>query len=81
MSTNYSSEMEIELPSNLQVNQVGRLQFKKEMPPITVTVRGVHFYKGKVKYDLGLWLGEGTVDSPEFESRIYNVDSVFVVPA
>lgn len=71
----------LQLPSSLQPNQVCRLQFRKEDAPLTATVRGVHFYIGKVKYDLGLWLGDGSVGNPEYETRIYNVDSVFVSPA
>lgn len=72
---------DIILPSNLQPNQVAKLKFRENDEPLTATVRGVHFYPGKVKYDLGLWLGDGSVDNPEYESRIYNVDSVFVSPA
>lgn len=68
---------EIILPSQFQPNQVVQVQFKKDDTPITATVRGVHFYPGKVKYDLGLWLGDGSVDDPEIETRIYNVDSEF----
>ncbi len=75
------SHNSMQLPSNLQPNQVCKLQFRKEDNPLTATVRGVHFYIGKVKYDLGLWLGDGSVDNPEYETRIYNVDSVFVTPA
>lgn len=66
------------LPSLFQINEVGFLKFKTEHSPITCTVRGIHFYSSKVKYDLGLWMGDGTVDNPEFETRIYNVDSVFL---
>lgn len=66
------------LPSKLQPNQVCSLQFRPDDKPIHATVRCVHFSAGKVKYDLGLWLGDGTVDSPEYETRIYNVDSSFV---
>lgn len=62
-------------------NQVVRLQFRKSDEPFIATVRGVHLYMGKTKYDLGLWLGDGTVDNPEKETRIYNVDSEFVTPA
>jgi DNA-binding transcriptional regulator WhiA len=63
------------------VNQVIYLQFRKEDKPITATVRGIHFYRDKTKYDLGLWLGDGSVDDPERETRIYNVDSEFVTPS
>lgn len=66
-------------PSLFELNQVVRLKLKNEK--ITATVRGIHFYPGKVKYDLGLWLGDGSVDDPEYESRIYNVDSIFVTAA
>lgn len=66
------------LPSALQFNEVAKLQFRSTDNPITCTVRGIHFYSSKVKYDLGLWLGDGSVDNPETETRIYNVDSVFV---
>ena len=66
------------LPSNFQVDQVVEVAFKKGGDAITATVRGVHFYRGKVKYDLGLWLGDGSVDDPEIETRIYNIDSLYV---
>ena len=71
----------IDLPSQLQINQVAKVKFRKDDVPFTATVRGVHFFISKVKYDLGLWLGDGSVDNPESETRIYNVDSVFVTPA
>ncbi len=71
----------IELPSALQPNQVCHLQFRKEDLPLIATVRCVHFTVSKVKYDLGLWLGEGGVDNADTETRIYNVDSIFVTPA
>lgn len=63
-------------PSRFELNQVVHLKIRKEV--VTATVRGIHFYPGKIKYDLGLWLGDGSVDDPEFESRIYNVDSILV---
>lgn len=71
---------ELQLPCERQLNQVVYLRFRAKEPHITATVRGIHFYPGKVKYDLGLWLGGGTVDDPEFETRVYNVDSDFVTP-
>ncbi len=70
-------ETEIQLPSAFQPNQVIGVKFRNGDKPFTATVRGVHFYPGKVKYDVGLWLGDGSVDNPESETRIYNVDSVF----
>lgn len=69
------------LPSAYQVDQVVSVQFKKDGDAINATVRGVHFYRGKVKYDLGLWLGDGSVDDPETETRIYNIDSIYVKSA
>jgi hypothetical protein len=66
------------LPSAYQVDQVVSVSFIKGGDAITATVRGVHFYRGKVKYDLGLWLGDGSIDDPETETRIYNIDSIYV---
>lgn len=66
------------LPSAFQIDQAVGVRFVKGTEPITATVRGIHFYRGKVKYDLGLWLGDGTVDDPETETRVYNVDSIYV---
>ena len=77
----FESVSEIQLPSRFQPQQVVRLQFRKNDKPFLATVKGVHFYTGKVKYDLGLWLGDGSVDDPETETRIYNVDSAFLLPA
>lgn len=71
----------IELPSRCQVNQVVHFKFRPNDELFIGTIRGVHFYTGKVKYDIGLWLGDGTIDDPETETRLYNVDSVFVSPA
>jgi hypothetical protein len=63
-------------------NQVVSLKFRDGDKPLNATVRGIHLYTGKkTKYDLGLWLGDGSVDDPERETRIYNVDSEFVTPA
>lgn len=39
---------------------------------IAAQIHGVHFYAGKVKYDLKLIGGDGDT------TRVYNVDSVFV---
>jgi hypothetical protein len=68
----------IQLPSQFQINQVVKVRFQKDDKGLTATVRSVHFHRGKVKYDLGLWLGDGSVDDPERETRIYNVDSEFL---
>lgn len=42
----------------------------------------VHFYIGKVKYDIELSLGvpASPDDNTEDSTRIYNVDSVYVHP-
>lgn len=68
------------LPSAYQVDQVVKVKFKKEGESISATVRGVHFFRGKVKYDLGLWLDDGGVSesSSNDQTRIYNVDSMYV---
>jgi len=73
----------LQTPSQFSLRQVVKLNFKRnsiEIDPQYATVKGIHFYEGKVKYDLGLWLGDGSVDNPETESRIYNVDSIFLSP-
>lgn len=67
--------------SLLKVNQVAKLKFRKNDEPYLCTVRCVHQYKNHIKYDLGLWLGDGSVDDPERETRIYNVDSIYVEAA
>lgn len=69
---------EVELPTNHYPKKVVKVQFKKGGEVTTATVRGVHIYDSHVKYDLGLWLGDGSVDDPEIEARVYNVDSRFV---
>ena len=46
-----------------------------EKSPITCTVRGIHSYQDKVKYDLELFLNE---EGNEVFTRIYNVDSKYV---
>lgn len=67
-------------PSQLDLNQVVNLKFRETDQPLTCTIRAIHFYINKVKYDLGVWLGDGSVDNPETETRIYNVDSCFITP-
>ncbi len=45
-----------------------------DFPGLTALVRGVHFFSGKVKYDLELrFYGD-------YSTRIYNVDELFVLP-
>lgn len=72
----------------LEYRQGAKLVFTPEMPPIKVTVRGIHTYGEVIKYDLDLWLddedGEGYVDEEtgikmlQKRTRIYNIDSSFV---
>jgi hypothetical protein len=70
-------EVEVQqLPSNCQLRQVVTVQFNDDLPRAIGTIRGVHFFPGKVKYDVGIWLN----NNPEDETRIYNVDSCFVSP-
>jgi hypothetical protein len=71
------SNPEIELnslPSKVQIRQVVALKFTKNMEPLMATVLAVHFTESKVRYDLRIWLDD------DLETRIYNVDSVFVSP-
>lgn len=44
-----------------------------EFPGLVAYITGVHFYTGKVKYDIELRF------AGDFASRIYNVDSVLVL--
>jgi len=69
-------KQELNLPSQFHHQQVVKLTFDPEHPLIA-TVRAVHFFIDKVKYDLDVWVGKGGNDS----TRIYNVDSVFVEAA
>jgi hypothetical protein len=65
----------IELPSNLQINQVVYIKFEKEGKALTGTIRSVHFYESKVKYDIDVWLEDNE------STRIYNIDSLYVIKA
>lgn len=61
----------IELPSQHQIgNEVWLTLWSS---PIASEIHAVHFYEGKVKYDLIVFGGNGD------QTRLYNVDSVFVV--
>lgn len=74
----------------LSYRQVAQLMFHSEMSPINVTIRGVHNYGKVIKYDLDLWLGDGSADGEGYKdedtgilalqkrTRIYNIDSCFV---
>lgn len=68
-----------ELPTKVQLNQIVTVSFLKGKG--YCTVRAIHIFLDRVKYDLGVWLGDGSVDDPERETRIYNVDQEFVSPA
>jgi hypothetical protein len=74
----------LELPSAHQLNQVVKVYFStnkygeinKDVAPLKGTIRGAHFYPGKVKYDVELFWN--TDDGGE-HTRIYNIDSIFIV--
>lgn len=65
-----------QLPSRFQIGDEVLFYYIEEgraetFPAIGAFVLAVHFYEGKVKYDLNLCLGQ-------YKSRIYNVDSALV---
>lgn len=62
----------IQLPSALQIGDECIVTFFYESAKLHGGVHGVHFYEGKVKYDITLR------GSENMETRIYNVDSAFV---
>jgi hypothetical protein len=66
--------MEI-LQSQFFIKQVVSLSLNETTH--TATVRAIHFFEGKVKYDLDVWL---KADGGNSSTRIYNVDSCFVTP-
>lgn len=47
---------------------------EETFPGFTAEVKGVHFYRGKVKYDLEIKF------AGDMATRIYNIDSVLVRP-
>ena len=66
----------IKLPSRFQIGDEVLFYYIAEgraetFPAIGAFILAIHFYEGKVKYDLELKLGE-------YKSRIYNVDSALV---
>lgn len=75
-----STEQKIELPSRFSINQVVKIQFVNHIESLLGTIRGIHFYPGKVKYDIGIWL-DGSNEDHLDETRIYNIDSVFLKEA
>jgi len=70
------SKLNINKMEDYSLNQVVVFALP-EKSPITCTIRGVHHYQEKVKYDLELWLNE---EGNEVFTRIYNVDSKYVYP-
>ena len=64
----------IQLPSMWQYGQVVHFRLDEAMPPYNATVKGIRFLKGKVKYDLDVWIGEGG----NKVARLPNIDSAFV---
>lgn len=70
-------EKGVTLPSQFQVND--KVEFiiqgkNSNFGNFDAIVKGVHFYNGKVKYDLELIFAKDDV------TRIYNIDSCFVEP-
>lgn len=66
--------MSITLPSQHQIND--EVWFNLWSASVPSEVVGIHFYPGKVKYDLQLNM-RASADG-QSTTRIYNVDSVFV---
>lgn len=67
------------LPSQFNIGDKVLLSIKQSFGdnpyPFTANVLAVHFYAAKVKYDLEIPIAE------EPPTRIYNIDSCFVLPA
>ena len=76
----------VEYPSRFALNQGVKIYFSTnqygeintDTLALNGTVRGVHFYEGKVKYDIELFW---TNENGGVHTRIYNVDSLYVVAA
>lgn len=64
----------ITLPSRLQIEDKATVTFPQN-GSFQAVVIGIHFYTGKVKYDLEVRFEENRA------TRVYNVDSAFVEPA
>ncbi len=66
----------IELPSQYQMFDRVKVFLMPEgedsFPGISGKIIGIHFYPGKIKYDIELLF------SGDFTSRVYNVDSILV---
>lgn len=67
----------IKLPSAFQIDDEVQTCFDTLMT--RGFIRGIHFYESKVKYDISLVVGQDE-SNKDITTRIYNVDSVFVVP-
>lgn len=70
----------LHLPSGFQIGSTALLECKlddAQAPYIGIPceILAVHFYPGKVKYDIELLFANNK------SSRVYNVDSCLVVPA
>lgn len=67
-----------QIPSQHQIGDMVKFlinqNFGDNPYPFTAEVKAVHFYAGKVKYDLEIPIVD---ESP---TRIYNIDSCFVLP-
>lgn len=70
----------MQLPSQHQIADQVWVTFGEQI--LKGTIMSVHFYIGKVKYDIELALGVPVSpdDSTEDSTRIYNIDSVYVHP-
>lgn len=66
-----------ELPSKNQIGDNVVLYFTKNCK-VNAEVISVHFYLSKVKYDLEIILPDKGLG--ETKTRIYNVDSCYVIP-
>lgn len=62
------------LPSQHQINDKVKFSLNKDKDAFDAKVITVHFYEGKVKYDIELPTEENG------KTRIYNVNSCYVIP-
>ena len=60
------------LPSRFQIGDFVLLKISEI--PTRAIINGIHFYPGKVKYDLIITLADGST------TRLYNIDSINVHP-
>lgn len=59
----------IKLPSQFQIGDAAFLRLWED--DLIVEINAVHFYAGKVKYDVNVLVSDGT------KTRMYNIDSAF----